>query len=203
MTKLTLPKDRIFITPSLLRVRYGGDFDPNVFKRWQEDNQIIKIRNGLYLNKGYDIRSEVDEYCISNNLYEPSYVSLYSALHYYSLIPEQVYETIAITTRKTKTFLQGNNRYVYRHVKPEMFFGYEVIPWREHAYKIASPEKAILDLAYLEPRFSDASWLEELRFDEHGLRYDIDWTRLYLHAYRLGSETVNKRITVLLNTYDL
>ena len=203
MAKLTLPKDRVFITPSLLRVRYGGDFDPNIFKRWQDGNQIIKIRNGLYLNKGYDIRSEVDEYCISNKLYEPSYISTYSALHYYSLIPEQVYETIAVTTRKTKRFTVRDNRYVFHHLKPELFFGYEVIPWREHAYLIASPEKALLDLAYLEPRFSEPEWLEEMRFDEDGLKNDVDWQLMYYYAFKMKSQAVTNRIATLLNTYDI
>ncbi len=203
MPKYSLPKDRVFITPSLLRVRYGGDFDPNVFKRWQDRGEIIKIRNGLYLNKGYDISSQVDMYCIANELYPPSYVSLHTALSYYGLIPEQVYEIISVSTRKTKNFDIGPTRYRFHHFKPALFYGYETVPWKTNTYKIASPEKAILDLAYLEPQFSDPGWLEEMRFDQFGLRDDLDWNTMYAYASEMKSETVMKRIALLLEVYGL
>lgn len=42
--------------------------------------------------------------CISNTLYEPSYISLESALRYYNLIPEGVFLTTAVSTKKTQNF---------------------------------------------------------------------------------------------------
>ncbi|SEQ22701.1 type IV toxin-antitoxin system AbiEi family antitoxin domain-containing protein [Neolewinella agarilytica] len=199
----SLPKDRVFITPSLLRLRFGENYDPNIITRWQKAGRIIKIRNGLYRTVDFDIRSEVDRFTVSNNLYEPSYVSLHSALHYYGLIPEHVYETTAISTRKTKSFEIDDRRYSFRHVKTDLFFGYEVVPWREHSYCIARPEKALIDLAYLESDFSDPAWIEGMRFDHFGLKEDIDWTQMFLYAHQINSETLFKRIALLLEIHDL
>lgn len=186
-----------------MRLRYGPDYDPNVFTRWQESGEVVKIRNGLYRNTDFVVRSEVDRFTISNNLYPPSYISLHSALHYYGLIPEQVYATTAITTRKTKNFEAEGRRFNYRHVKSDLFFGYEAVPWREHTYQIARPEKALLDLAYLEPNFSDPDWIEGMRFDYFGLKDDLDWTQMFLYAYQMKSDTVFKRIALLLEVHDL
>lgn len=202
-TMIALPPNKVFITPSQLRVRYGEGYNPNVFKYWTDQGEITKIRNGLYLSKEFKIQSEVDRFTISNNLYPPSYISLHSALHYYSLIPEHVYETTAITTRKTKAFQYENREYSFRTVKPSLFFGYEAVPWRGHTYLIAHPEKAFLDLAYLEPRFSNHDWLEEMRFDYWGLKEDIDWERMDRYLRRFDSNAVNERIELLKKTYEL
>jgi len=202
MGQLEMPVDRVFITPNLLKLRYI-DYDPNVFKRWQDDHKIIKLRNGLYLNRAFEIESRVDKFMVANRMYEPSYVSLYTALHYYSLIPEHVVEINSISTRKTKHFEFGINRLTYQKVKPELFFGYEEVPWRGGTYRIAYPEKAILDLAYLEPNFSDPDWLESMRFDYFGLREDIDWEQMYRLNYCFNSDTVSKRIGLLRDVYDV
>ena len=149
------------------------------------------------------MESEADRYVIANHLYEPSYVSLFGALHYYSLIPEHVYETTSVTTRKTTRFEFSDRRFSFRTIKPALFFGYEAIPWKDQTYLIARPEKAILDLAYLEPQFSDPDWLLSLRFDEWALREDIDWFRMHYYAMAMGTKTVLDRIKLLINTYEL
>ncbi|MEM1324841.1 MAG: hypothetical protein AAGI23_02745 [Bacteroidota bacterium] len=81
--------NRTFITPVDLRKRYGH-FDPNVWSRWQEQEQVKKLRNGLYLNEDYNIRGQLDFFAIANRIYSPSYISLISAFRYYNLIPEIV-----------------------------------------------------------------------------------------------------------------
>lgn len=200
---ITLPPNNVFITPSTMRVRYGDGYNPNVFKYWVDKGDLSKVRNGLYLREAFKVYSEVDRFMISNHLYSPSYVTLHSALHYYSLIPEQVYETTAVTTRKTKTFQCQERQYRFRTMKPSLFFGYEAVPWRGYTYLIAHPEKAILDLAYLEPLFSDRDWLEEMRFDYWGLKDDIDWDRMDHYLQRFDSNTISSRIELMKNTYEL
>lgn len=201
MARLEVP-DRVFITPNTLRKRYG-DFDPNVFTRWQRQGKVEKIRNGLYLNGGHRLRSVVDLYSIANRMYVPSYVSTISALRYYNLIPEIVYGVTSISTKKTKEFNFKQTLFSYQQVKSSLFFGFQAIQWRKSSFYIATPEKALLDLAYLEPLFSEAAWLEEMRFDEEELRDGIDWNLMMVYANRIESETVNQRIALLLNTYDL
>lgn len=191
--------DQVFITPADIRKRYGN-FSPNTFKYWQDNDLVTKLRNGLYLNTSFEVSSEVDQYVIANELYAPSYVSLHTALNYYSLIPEYVFEVISVTTKKTNMLELGNDRYRYHTIKPGLFWGYETVPWHGHCYNIAYPEKAILDLAYLEPQFSDRDWIEGMRFDAEGIR-ELDWDRMHLFACQMESEVVMQRIALLLEVF--
>ncbi|MEL6669297.1 MAG: hypothetical protein AAFP08_10035, partial [Bacteroidota bacterium] len=67
MGYLEIPEGHDFITPLQLRKRYGK-YDPNVFKRWQEQGKVEKIRNGLYLSSSFEHYSEVDTFKIANRL---------------------------------------------------------------------------------------------------------------------------------------
>lgn len=198
-----VPEDTYpFVTPQLLRLRYGH-FDPNIFTRWQRQGKVEKIRNGLYLDTRFEIRGDVDRFMIANQLYAPSYVSLWSAFRYYNFIPEEVFMVTSLSTRKSVEFEFHRTVLSYRTVRPELFFGYTVAAWKDGHYLIATPEKAILDLAYLEPQFDDAAWLEELRMDEFEMAELLNKERLLRYAARYQSDTIDNRIALFLKTYSL
>ena len=193
--------DKDFVTPQDLAKRYG-DFDPNVFNRWVQNGLLIKVRNGLYLTNFDYVKSEVDMFSLANRLYVPSYVSLQTALSYYSIIPEYAFEVISISTRKTKEFTFQNVRYRYRTLKPEMFIGYERVKWRGRTYAIANREKALVDYAYLEPQFNDPDWLEGQRFDADEIT-EMNWELIGRYGRLTDSDTVGKRLTNLMDVYDI
>lgn len=200
-TKYEFPEDRLFITPQYLRLRYGT-FDPNVFARWRNQDKVTKLANRFYRNRVLPKISEDDLYVAAGQLYAPSYISLHTALSHYGLIPEYTVQMISITTRKPWRHRADHVTYVYRHVKPTFYFGYEAVHWRNAAYKIATPEKAILDLAYLETLFSDEDWLYEMRFDHWELA-DMDWNRMDRYLAITNSPTLTKRIDLLRKVYEL
>ncbi|PHI21306.1 hypothetical protein CEQ90_02590 [Lewinellaceae bacterium SD302] len=202
LTKYKIPKDRIFITTDYMRKRYGR-FDPNVFKRWEAKGEVEKVRNGLYRSIDPPIVSDMDRFIIANSIQEPSYVSLYSALYYYNLIPEYVFNVTSVTTKKTNSFVFRDANFSYQHLKKPLFFGYRIQNWKGEQYRIASLEKALLDFAYLEPSFGDADWLEEMRFDEDVLRDEVDWVQAYIYGYQMKSEATMIRMAKLLEVYDL
>ena len=59
---------------------------------------FLKLRNGFYILKD----SNPNHYFIANKLYQPSYVSLETALSHYGVIPETVYATTSITTKASR-----------------------------------------------------------------------------------------------------
>jgi predicted transcriptional regulator of viral defense system len=200
---LPVPTDTYpFVTPQLLRLHHGR-FDPNIFTRWQRQGKVEKIRNGLYLDTRFEIRGDVDRFLIANQLYAPSYVSLWSAFRYYNFIPEEVFMLTSMSTRKSKEFKFHRTVFQYRSLSPDLFFGYYLIGWKDAYYAIATPEKAILDLAYLEPLFSDVGWLEELRLDEFELNELIDREKLVRYTERYQSKTVRNRIDLFIKTFAL
>lgn len=76
----------------------------------------------------------------------PAYVSLQTALHRRGLIeqiPEVVYAVSLARTQKVKT---KAGAFSIHHMAPEVFGGFEET---EHGAKVATPEKALFDFAYL------------------------------------------------------
>lgn len=130
-------------------------------------------------------------YEIANRIYSPSYISLESALSYHGLIPEGVYLITSVSTRKTNSFKTPLAIFGYRKIKSSLFFGYVIEVHDNRVFKIASPEKAILDLFYLKPDLSDPSSFRSLRINNNNFKKKINRKKLfsYLKIYN------NKRMS--------
>ncbi len=121
-----------------------------------------------------------------NLLYQPSYISLESALEARHVIPESVLGVTSISSRKTKRFDSAWGAIHYRSVKPVLMFGYQVIEARRAVkYRIARLEKAILDFLYLHPHLSAVSDFEALRWNRIEMRENLNHQLFldYLHIF--------------------
>ena len=94
--------------------------NPMNLVRWQKMEYIIRIRNGWYCFNDTESSENID-WLAANLIYAPSYVSLHAALSYYGVIPEAIFETTSITTRKTNQFKTLLGNYSYHHVKQNIF----------------------------------------------------------------------------------
>ena len=131
---------------------------------WQEKDYIQKIINRFYRWTDQPVTEQLASYT-ANRIYRDSYVSLWSALSYYGLIPEGVYQTYSVSTHKTKVFDTPIGALIYKHIKPALFFGYRIERWDNKPILIAEPEKAILDTLYLNPQYRDGPDIDALRFN--------------------------------------
>lgn len=125
--------------PEMLRVQVH---------KWVEKGILIQLKRGLYIINVPGLRKPPDFY-LANKIVFPSYVSMETALSYYGLIPEAVYSTVSITTKKTNRFNNKLGNFVYHHIKNELFRGYKKLEIEEFSVNIAIPEKSILDYLYL------------------------------------------------------
>jgi predicted transcriptional regulator of viral defense system len=131
--------------------------------RWVSRGRIIRIHKGWYTLRDPFRRVRLDLNVVACTIKRGSYVSLQSALAYHGMIPEYVAETTCVTTGRPFSIDSPVGRIGYRHVKRDLFFGYEQeISGVQEAY-IASPEKALLDLFYLTPGSDNAAYISELR----------------------------------------
>jgi len=91
-------------------------------------------------------------FLIANRIQHASYVSLQSALAYYGLIPERVPMTTSVTTGRPLLQKTPLGEYQFRHIQTDWFQAYLKIDLGlgQTAF-VATPEKALLDLIYLEP----------------------------------------------------
>ena len=158
---------------------------------WQKAGYIIKVRNGYYCFSDLE-KSEEALYYIANQLYKPSYISLLSAMSYYKLIPEAVFNITSVGTLKTTLFDTSYGRFEYRSMKPSLFFGYQLLTNNSTTIKIAEPEKMILDYCYMYKSKSIVDF-ESLRINREEIIKLIDITKFdtYLSIYK--SPIMNQR----------
>jgi len=122
----------------------------NQLSRWKKQGLLIELKRGLYALGEGERRTMLTREAASANIYQPSYISIESALSFYKMIPERVAAVTAVTIRKTRTFRNREGTFIYRHLKPSPYFGYAVKKDDEgFPYFIATPEKALLDYLYL------------------------------------------------------
>lgn len=178
-------------------------FNRNNLTRWSNKGLLIRLRQGLYTFPEYKVDSDYLLY-FANKIYSPSYISLHTALSFYGIIPEAVLQITSVTSLKTASFNNEVGVYIYKSVKNELIFGYDLKTFSgERVLKIAKPEKAILDLLYLYPFYSTEAELLELRFDEDFLHYDFDIELFREYTLIFKSKALEKRANNLLKAYEL
>ncbi|NQT64080.1 MAG: hypothetical protein HQ556_14055 [Candidatus Marinimicrobia bacterium] len=120
--------------------------------RWVGAGKLVRLRRGKYMLPPHYQALAVHPFYISNYLYSPSYISLYTALEYYKLIPEHTHPIQAVTTRDTRRWQTPLGSFHYHSLKTNRFLGYKLIKMGNHSQQnalIASPEKALVDICLL------------------------------------------------------
>src|SRR5579885_3361257 len=120
--------------------------------RWVKAGRLYQLRRGLYALVPPYRKIRPHPFVIANRLAQGSYVSLQSALAHYGLIPEYVPVTTSVTAGRPGRWHTPLGSYEFRHLQAELLRGYRLTPLGEDQEAfVATPEKALLDLIYLEP----------------------------------------------------
>jgi hypothetical protein len=137
------------------------------------------VKKGLYIG-GASLRAGKPEpFLLANNILGPSYISLDTALAYYGLIPERVYEIASMTLKASRKFSTPLGIFTYTRLHlPYYAFGIRQWKLAEDQYVLAaSPEKALCDKMVttaglvFRSRSSVQDWLmENLRMEEENIR---------------------------------
>lgn len=178
------------------------DFESRRFYEWQKMGYLKKLSNLFYVFSDKKI-DEAENNFIANKLFEPSYISLESALRFYNLIPEIVFLTTSVTSRKTKMIETPAGNFQYRKLKQNLFFGYKIVEIQDVSYRIAEPEKALLDFLYLRSDIKNENDLFELRINEQSFQEVIDQEKLKRYLRLFDSKTLDKKINKLIKMLKL
>ena len=148
-------------------------------KNLVKDGLLLPIRRGLYLPGKEIRRQQPDPFLIAHHIFGPSYVSLDSALSYYSLIPEKVYAITSVTTKTSRKFSTKVGMFTYTRLPlPYYSFGIrsmEITP--NQRFLIASPEKALFDKIITTPGVELRSMKATRTYLEDDLRIDLDMVK--------------------------
>jgi predicted transcriptional regulator of viral defense system len=153
---------------------YAGEQNPSAVRlqlsRWTASGRLLQLRRGLYTLAPLYQKKRPHPFLVANRLRSASYVSCQSALDYYGLIPDVVQMTISVTTRRPYEFINPLGKFSFRHINQSLFFGYHLVDLdADQRAFIALPEKALLDLVYLEPDGDSEEYLQELRLQNLSL----------------------------------
>ena len=180
---------------------WQADFDKSNMTRWLKRELLVKLRNGYYSFPEYLKQSDF-KYLVSNMIYSPSYVSLFTVLAFYGMIPEAIIPVSSVSALKKAKFENSFGTFTYQQISSELMFGYELKPFSgNRSLLFAQPEKALLDLLYLYPFYNTKMEMEELRLDEDFMQQDFNVERFREYAQRFQSKALNKRLEILLKVY--
>ena len=182
---------------------WNSSFDRNNFVRWIKKGYLVRLRQGYYTFPEYKSQPDFALY-VANRIYRPSYISLHTALAFYGIIPEAIVQFTSVSPLKTISFNNSFGDYIYKSVKKELMFGYELKQADGGLTLLfASPEKAIADLFYLYPFYNDTESMLGLRLDEDFLHDHLNISLLDEMVSGFGNKNLTKRVELLKKAYSL
>jgi len=110
-------------------------------------------------------------------------ISLESALSFYGLTTGFPYQITSLTPKKPKSFKVDGKEFIYSHLNPHLFWGYE----KREDFLIAEREKALFDYLYfaakglrrIDPEELELASLDKKKFKQF-LRYSANTKMLKL-----------------------
>jgi len=122
--------------------------------RWVKAGYLIALKKGMYMHAGFyqRHRSEVVfSALVSAILLPQSYLSLEYVLQQHGILTDITYPVTAITIKNTRTISNQLGTFVYRHIQPGFYQGFQISDAYGVPYAQASKAKALFDYLYLRP----------------------------------------------------
>ena len=123
---------------------------------------IIRVKKGLYV-LGKDYNKPYNKYVLANLIYGPSYITSQTALAFWNMIPERVELMISMTTKRKKQFETPVGKFSYLYCPKTAFrIGIQLEDaGDEKNFLIASPEKAVCDIAATQTHIASQKKMKE------------------------------------------
>ena len=178
----------------------AGDVKPAAVRlqlsRWVADGKIYQLRRGLYALAPPYNKIKPHPFLIANRLKGASYVSCQSALAHYGMIPETTPVTVSVTSSRQARWQTPLGDFEFHHVRQALLTGYRLLDLGggQGAF-VASPEKALLDLIYLQAGGDSQAHLQELRLQN---LERLDPAKLEQQAEHFGSVKIRRAVDRLI-----
>ena len=141
-------RDLFYFTPALLADLFRLDRRQayRVIARLKGDGLIAEVEKGKYLLLGLEPERVLSNpLFIACHLVAPSYVSYWSALHFYGFTEQVPLTTFVATTKKKRPVTFRDFRFRFVTIKPRKFFGYRREMLGDLPVIVADEAKAIVD----------------------------------------------------------
>jgi len=138
-----------------VRQRLGG---------WLKSGKLVRVCKGVYaVNAPYRNPNGVHPYFLANYVYPGSYLSVESALEFHRMIPESIVSFFSVTSERSGHKQTPLGLFWALHINRGLD-GVETYAVGDgQRARIASPERALLDLVWLVPKGGTPEHLDSLR----------------------------------------
>jgi len=151
-------------------------------------NILVQVKKGLFI-PGHDTSIPLPEnFLLANHLWGPSYVSSDSALSYWGMIPERVYESVSATTNRSKLYKTPVGRFRYFQLPlPYYSYGIDRVELAlGQVVLIAGREQSLCDKIVSTPRL-------KLRSKKQTRDYLIEDLRISIESLQqLNTKTISE-----------
>lgn len=155
----------------------------NALRRQERRGLVEHISRRVYVNK---LAHDFSPRELVSILRPNAYISLESALAEWGISTQSPSALTCVTTGFPRKFRSSSVQIIYRHIGKNLFWGFEEKRTRHGTYKIAEPEKALLDWVYLQRQEGLPVTLDELSLNaidrkklrKYSLKYPISVQRV-------------------------
>lgn len=125
-----------------------------MLSRWVKMGHIIRLKNGIYMTRRFfELHQNQASFtpAVSAIILPQSYVSLEYVLQRAGVLSEVTYTTTAVTSKNTKGIKNPLGTFIYRHIKPPLYIGFNPEFFFGLIFNQATVAKALFDYFYLRP----------------------------------------------------
>jgi len=149
----------------------------NLVNRLFKNGWLVRIKKGLYVVSSMESRGflTLSVFKTAQILVEDSYVSFEKALQHHGMFDQYLRTIVSVSQKAYKTVELQDTNYKFIKTKKRLFYGWEERRVENYLVKIATTEKAVLDmLCFARNIYSIDLVLEKLK----QYKNDFDFARL-------------------------
>lgn len=163
----------------------------NLITKLVKNGWLLRIKRGLYAISDLSSRGtlSLSPYMVANLLVSESYVSFESALQQYGMFDQLTGKTISVSLIQYKSVQLSGMEYSFVKTKPEYHFGWQEVQIGSRTARIATPEKALIDMV----NFHKSQYAIDLVIEKlQEYKNDLDMARMidYLSRFSLTTEKI-------------
>lgn len=177
-------------------------FDSRRLFEWKQKGYLIKLTNKWYVFSNVAFNEGLS-FLISNSICQPSYISLETALSFHELIVDSApgnpfgeNSIHAITKHKTVIYQNDRGTFSYRKIKPEFYFGFDIVEIDGKPIQLANPEKALIDFLYFNAALNSISKLTSIDWNMQAMT-QLNWQKISNIQSKIGSKALDRRMELL------
>jgi predicted transcriptional regulator of viral defense system len=156
----------------------------NLVTKLVKNGWLVRIKRGLYAISDLSSRGflSLSPYVVANLLVPDSYVSFETTLQHHGMFDQLTDKTVSVSLKMYKAVKLGGTEYSFVKTKPEYYLGWQDIQVGSHTARVATPEKALIDMINFHKSHYSIDLVIEKLF-EHKTELDLSRLPDYLTGF--------------------